>query len=112
VHSWTGPCQPLLAGENSPAVVPAVPGFNSATRFRTYSFDWQPNRVTFHATDDAGRRILLWDYRGPASRIPQKPALFMQNVWHTRHWSPLDGPAVNQPTADVAAYLDSSILPR
>src|SRR6185312_2812554 len=86
--SWTGPCGTLLAGENSPGTVPVIANFNSATAFRTYSFDWQANRVTFSVTDDAGRSVLLWDYRGPASRIPQKPASFMQNVWHTRNWDP------------------------
>jgi hypothetical protein len=110
--SWTGPCAALLPGENTPATVTAVPAFNSANRFRSYTFDWQPNRVTFQTVDDLGRKIVLWDYRGPASRIPQKPGTFMQNVWHTRNWDPFNGPAHNQPTADTAAYLDSSVLPR
>jgi hypothetical protein len=109
--SWTSACPRPLPGENSPTTVTAIPGYNSATRFRTYTFDWQADRVAFHATDDAGRRILLWDYRGPRARIPQRPATFMQNVWHTRNWDPFSGPAHNQPTAPTSAYLDSTILP-
>jgi beta-glucanase (GH16 family) len=110
--SWSGPCAALLPGENTPATVLAVPDYNSATRFRSYTFDWQPNRVTFQTVDDRGRKIVLWDYRGPVARIPQKPMTFMQNVWHTRNWDPLNGPSHNQPTADIAAYLDSTVLPR
>lgn len=112
LEGWTSPCRPLLDGENSPASVTPVPNFNSATKFRTYSFDWQPDRVRFYATDDSGRPILLWDYRGPRARIPQKPSAFMQTVWHTRNWDPLNGPAHNQPTASTSAYLDTTMLPR
>lgn len=110
--SWTTPCEPRLVGENVPATVTPVAGFNSATQFHTYSFDWQPNRVTFYASDAAGRRILLWDYRGPKSRIPQKSSTFMQNVWHTPTWDPFNGPSHNQPTETTSAYLDSTTLPR
>jgi hypothetical protein len=110
--TWTSPCTALLPGENTPATVAAVPAFNSATTFRSYTFDWQPNRVTFQTIDDLGRKIVLWDYRGPTSRIPQKPATFMQNIWHTRNWDPPNGPSHNQPTADTSAYLDSTVLPQ
>ncbi len=110
--SWAKPCEPLLTGENSPAAVTPVAGFNSATQFHTYTFNWQPNRVTFYASDHAGNRILLWDYRGPKVRIPQKPATFMQNVWHTPTWDPFNGPSHQQPTTTTSAYLDSTIVPR
>jgi glycosyl hydrolase family 16 len=111
IDAWLAPCEPLLAGENQPAAVPAVPGFNAAKQFHTYSFNWQPDRVRFYATDQRGKKITLWDYRGPRSRIPQKPSMFLQNVWHTATWDPLNGPAHKQPTANVAAYLDSTTVP-
>ncbi|SEP83431.1 glycoside hydrolase family 16 protein [Streptomyces radiopugnans] len=107
-----GDCQPELPGENSPASVTPVPGFDSSTQFRTFMFDWQPDSVTFWGYDDSGRRNVLWDYRGPASRIPDKPSAFMQNVWHTNEWDPLDGPAREQPQTAVSAYVDSTTLPR
>jgi hypothetical protein len=110
--TWLGACEPLLAGENNPATIPAVPGFNSAKQFHSYSFDWEPDRVRFYVTDAAGEQILLWDYSGPVSRIPQKPSMFLQNVWHTRTWNPFNGPARNRPTASVSAYLDSTTVPR
>lgn len=110
--SYAQPCQPTLAAETGPATVTPVPGFNSAKQFYTYMFDWQPDHVTFYAVDGLGRRNVLWDYRGPASRIPRKPAMFMQNVWHTATWNPLNGPAHNVTTADTSAYLDTTYLPK
>jgi beta-glucanase (GH16 family) len=109
--AYAKPCQPALAGENSPARVTAVPGFDSAKQFYTYMFDWQPARVTFYSVDNLGRRNVLWDYRGPATRIPHKPSMFMQNVWHTANWNPLNGPSHNQTTASTSAYIDATYLP-
>jgi hypothetical protein len=110
--SWLGSCEPLLSGENDPASVTAVPGFNSATQFHSYTFNWQPNRVRFYATGSSGVPILLWDYQGPSIRIPQKSSMFLQNVWHTATWDPLNGRARNRPTANTAAYLDSTTVPK
>jgi beta-glucanase (GH16 family) len=110
--TWLGACEPLLAGENQPTAVRAVPRFNSATQFHSYSFDWQPDRVRFYLTIAKGKKITLWDYRGPSSRIPQKPSLFLQNVWYTPVWDPFNGPSHRRPTAAAAAYLDSTTVPK
>jgi beta-glucanase (GH16 family) len=110
--TWTGSCEPLMVGEDSPATVTPVPGFNSATQFHSYWFRWQPNRIRFYATGSSDAPILLWDYQGLASRIPQKTAMFLQNVWHTDGWDPFNGRARNVPTRATSAYLDSSTVPR
>jgi beta-glucanase (GH16 family) len=110
--AYSKPCQPQLPGENSPASVAPIPGFNSAKQFYTYMFDWEPDHVTFYAVSNAGLKTILWDYHGPASRIPQKPSMFMQNVWYTPSWNPLNGPSHNQPTANTSAYIDTSYLPK
>lgn len=112
VEQLGGDCRPEQAGENSPASVTPVPGFDSSTQFRTFMFDWQPNRVTFWSYDNSGNKITLWDYSGPTARIPHKPSAFMQNVWHTGDWDPLDGPAHDQPQVAVPAFVDSTTLPR
>jgi beta-glucanase (GH16 family) len=105
------PCAPLLPGENSPTSVAPIAGFNSAKQFLTYKFDWQPDHVTFYTLDNAGHKNVLWDYRGPKSRIPQKSAAFMQNVWYTPTWNPLNGPSHNQPRATTTAYIDTTFTP-
>ncbi|RLV71752.1 glycoside hydrolase family 16 protein [Streptomyces rapamycinicus] len=107
-----GQCTDPKEGENSPESVTPIEGFNSATQFHTYMFDWQPGSVTFWTYNDDGTKNILWDYRGPANRIPHKPSAFMQNVWHTNSWDPLDGPAHEQPQSATTAYIDSTTLPR
>jgi Glycosyl hydrolases family 16 len=111
-ESWGGPCAAPMPGEDRPASVTAVPGFDAAARFRSYRFDWTPDRVTFYVSADDGRRILLWDYRGPVDRIPRKPGRFLQNVWHTPSWDPFGVAAHDRPDAAVSAYVDSSTVPR
>jgi hypothetical protein len=111
VHKLGDPCQPAQPGENNPAGVTPIPNYNSGTQYRTYMFDWQPNRVTFWGFDDSGRKNVLWDYTGPASRIPTKAGMFMQNVWHTNNWDPLDGPGRTQPTTPINAYVDTTFVP-
>ncbi|GAA2258088.1 hypothetical protein GCM10010368_25980 [Streptomyces roseiscleroticus] len=107
-----GECEPLLPNENTPASVTPVPNFNSSKQFHTFMFDWQPNSVTFWTEGANGEKNVLWDYRGPSDRIPKKPSLFLQNVWHTDAWDPLDGPAHAQPQSNVSAFVDSTTLPR
>ncbi|MBO3681396.1 glycoside hydrolase family 16 protein [Streptomyces sp. NEAU-YJ-81] len=107
-----GDCADPVEGENNPASVTPIEGFNAATQFHTYLFDWQPGSVTFWTYNDDGSKNVLWDYRGPANRIPHRPSAFMQNVWHTNSWDPLDGPAHDQPQAATTAYIDSTTLPR
>ncbi len=111
IVSYGSGCQPLLAGENSPASVPATADFRSDRQYRSYWFDWQPDHVTFRASGAAGGSVVLWDYRGPRARIPSKPSAFMQNVTYTKAWDPLTGPSHNQPTADTSAYVDADFLP-
>lgn len=111
VEQLGGDCEPLQEGENSPASVTPVPDFDSSKQFHTYMFDWQPDSVTFWTYDANGNKNVLWDYRGPADRIPKKPSGFLQNVWHTDSWDPLDGPAHDQPQSSVSAFVDSTTLP-
>ena len=58
-------------------------------------------RLDAYVTAD-GQPVILWDYRGPAQRIPAAPSLFMANLWHTATWAPeccpgaLDAPAATR----------------
>jgi beta-glucanase (GH16 family) len=111
VHQLGSDCQPEQPGENSPAGVTPIPDYDSGKQFHTYTFDWQADHVTFSILGADGRQNVLWDYRGPADRIPDKAGLFMQNVWHTNNWDPLDGPGRNPPTTPIDVYLDSTVVP-
>jgi len=103
-----GQCQTLAGPEAEPTVIPALPGYNSATEFYEYGFDWTPTRVTWWIKNpDTGRKLVLWDYRGPAARIPSVPAYYMTNVWYTSGWYPPGMPdAIERPKGPLSAFVD------
>jgi hypothetical protein len=62
-------------------------------------------QLVYHPT--TGAKIILWDYRGPTSRVTQRPAYFMFNQWHTNNWPPPGMPgAVQQPNTPRHARID------
>ncbi len=103
-----GQCQSLIGPEAEPIVIAALPDYNSATRFYEYGFDWTPSRVTWWMTHpDTGQRLVLWDYRGPAARIPSVPAYYMTNVWYTPGWYPDGMPeAIERPVSPLSVFVD------
>ncbi len=103
-----GQCQPLSGPEAEPDSVAALAGYNSATAFYEYGFDWTPSGVTWWMTHpDDGRRLVLWDYHGPAGRIPSVPAYYMTNVWHTPGWYPVGMPdAIKRPASPLSIFID------
>jgi beta-glucanase (GH16 family) len=109
--TYFGECVAVSASENQPTSVPAIPNYNSATEYFEYGFNWSANAVTFYVVNRNGQRVTLWDYRGPAARIPTKPGAFMQNVWHTNNWDPYGFPAHNPPTQNTDAVVDWTQLP-
>jgi hypothetical protein len=108
---YFGDCVGVSAAENQPTSVPAIPNYDSSTEFFEYGFTWSRNAVTFDLVNRDGSRVVLWDYRGPADRIPTRNALYLTNVWHTNNWDPIGFPARDQPTSTVAALLDWTQLP-
>lgn len=79
---------PLTGMQNQPETIAAIPDFNSSSGFYTYGFDWYPDRIQWwmlHPT--SGEKIVLWDYQGTTSGIPQHRSLYRMNFWHTKDWS-------------------------
>jgi len=107
---FSGDCRPLSGAEATPASVAAVPGFDSSAAFHDYRIDWSPDRVVFTVTVD-GRDVVLWDYRGPADRIPQGASSYLVNLWHTDDWSPTGLTARGAPTTPLTALVDSTTVP-
>lgn len=103
-----GQCQPLSGAEAEPTAIAGMPGYNSAAGLYDYGFDWAPTGVTWWMTDPGtGRRLVLWDYRGPAARIPSVPAYFMTNVWYTSGWYPDGMPeAIERPVNPMSIFVD------
>lgn len=113
ITSYLTDCEPPQPGENLPAKTTPIPGFDASKQYRTYKFDWRSDRVTFYTYDNQNRKVVLWDYRGSADRIPQSPSLYMQNVWHSSRWDPFGGASAhNRPSVENTAYVDSTFLPQ
>jgi Glycosyl hydrolases family 16 len=104
-----GDCEEELTGdEASPGALPALPDYNSSHAFAEYGFEWRSDAVTFWMRQDgAAPKTVLWDYRGPAARIPARSSAILTNVWHTSDWSPPGlGAAIESPSQDVSAWVD------
>jgi hypothetical protein len=106
-----GACTQNLTGsatEGQPATITPIAGYNSATAYYTYGFTWLSNRLTWYVINPAnGAKIILWDYRGPTSRITQRPAYYMFNQWHTNNWPPPGMPgAIQSPNSPRSVRID------
>lgn len=78
---------PLSGYENIPEKIAAIENFDASARFHTYGFDWHPDRIRWWIIHpETADTVVLWDYQGPRERIPQTPARFMMNIWHTDNW--------------------------
>ncbi len=106
-----GDCVQLGGAENQPASVPAIHGYNSSTQYYEYGFDWTAGGVNFYLVNAQGARVTLWDYKGPASRVPNKPSTYLQNAWHTNNWDPYGFQARERPNRDLHANVDWTQLP-
>jgi hypothetical protein len=106
-ESFSGPEVKLTGNENLPSTVQAIPGYNSATTYYEYGFSWTASRVTWWIVLPGGTKSILWDYQGPAARIPGRSSTFMINAWHSDNWPPETRPtAVRPPTAPVSMFVD------
>jgi hypothetical protein len=77
----------LSGAEAQPATIPAIEDYDASKGFYTYGFTWSSDRIVWWILHpESGDRVILWDYRGPRHRIPQKPATIMCNLWHTSDW--------------------------
>jgi hypothetical protein len=105
-----GTCTQDLTGsatEGSPSTLTPLPGFNSGKAYYTYGFTWLTNRVTWYIINPANnQKIILWDYAGPTTRITQRAAYYMFNLWHTNNWSPPGMGATAAPNPALNMYID------
>ncbi|HVK55055.1 MAG TPA: glycoside hydrolase family 16 protein [Burkholderiales bacterium] len=78
-------------------------GFPQAGAYYTVGFDWYSNRIRWYIVIN-GKEVTLWDLTD-TSVIPQNPATFMLNIWHSpTHWYTYD---VGQyPDANSTMYVD------
>lgn len=99
----------MLAGQqNEPSTIPALPGYDASSGFYTYGFDWYPDRIRWWMNHpETGEKIILWDYRGSLTGIPQNASLYRMNFWHTNEWSVETNPlSVEKPAHPYELEVD------
>jgi hypothetical protein len=106
-----GLCTEDLTGsatEGQPSAITPIAGYNSSSAYYTYGFTWAADRMTWYVYNPSNnQKIILWDYNGPSSRIPQRPSYYMFNVWHTSNWPPTNLPnAVEKPNSARSMLID------
>lgn len=84
----TGISTPLSGIQNHPDTLQALEGYDASSKFYTYGFDWYPNRIRWWMIHpNTGKKIVLWDYQGYQTGIPQNHTHYRMNFWHTNNWS-------------------------
>lgn len=77
----------LTGRQNQPEQIPAIEGYDASQQFYTYGFDWNKDRITWWIIHPHSRqKIILWDYQGAVTGIPQHQSRFRMNFWHTNDW--------------------------
>lgn len=87
-EGYAGAETALTGAQNEPAMLPLIPGYDASLQFYTYGFDWQHDRLTWWMLNPAtGKKLVLWDYHGSQTGIPQHPSFYRMNFWHTNNWA-------------------------
>lgn len=87
-ENYNGASTPLTGMQSQPASIAAMEGYNAAAKFYTYGFDWYPDRLRWWILHPVtNEKIILWDYQGSQTGIPQNHSHYRMNFWHTNNWS-------------------------
>lgn len=77
----------LSGAQNQPETISAIEGYDASSQFYTYGFDWFPNRIRWWMVHPVtADTVVLWDYQGSQTGIPQGQTRYMINFWHTNNW--------------------------
>jgi hypothetical protein len=72
---------------SQPDSIPPIKGYNAASQFNIYGFDWYPDRIRWWMIQPVtADTVVLWDYRGSQEGIPQNRTHYRMNFWHTNNW--------------------------
>ena len=107
-ENYNGASTPLTGMQSQPASIVALEGYNAASKFYTYGFDWYPDRLRWWILHPVSHeKIVLWDYQGSQTGIPQNHSHYRMNFWHTNNWSVQTNPnSVEKPTQPYELEVD------
>jgi hypothetical protein len=83
-----GEIRNLLTGiQNQPETIPAIKDYDASSQFYTYGFNWYPDRIRWWMIrPETADTLVLWEYQGSLTGIPQNHSQYRLNFWHTNNW--------------------------
>ena len=98
----------LTGEQNLPDTIPAIQGYDASKAFYTYGFDWYPDRIRWWLIHPVSAdTVVLWDYQGTKTGIPQNPTRYRMNFWHTEDWPVETNPeAIERPMQPYELEID------
>jgi beta-glucanase (GH16 family) len=116
-------CLPLSSVEAQPVDtpqqdnIPAILDYAPHEKFYTYGFTWAENCVRWWIAPDGRPEITLWNYcedrtnpeftADRIDRIPDLPAKYLTNIWHTTTFLPLGrNQARQKPRIPISQFID------
>ena len=98
----------LYGIQSKPDSIPRIEGFNAASQFNTYGFDWYPDRIRWWMINPTTTdTLVLWDYTGSLEGIPQHRTRYRVNFWHTNDWPVQTNPgSIEKPAYPYETEID------
>ena len=85
---------PLPVAQRQPETISAIADYDASSQFYTYGFDWHPDRLRWWMIHPVSAdTVVLWDYQGSQTGIPQNRSHYRMNFWHTDEWAVETNPA-------------------
>ncbi|MEJ7769577.1 MAG: glycoside hydrolase family 16 protein [Chitinophagaceae bacterium] len=99
---------PLKGFQNQPETIPAIEDYDASSKFYTYGFDWYPDRLRWWMIHpNTGEKVVLWNYSGSLTGIPQNASHYRMNFWYTNEWSVETNPnSVERPVHPYELEVD------
>ena len=86
--NYDGKPTALEGMQNIPETIPAIEKYDASSRFYTYGFDWESDRMRWWMIHpETTDTLTLWDYQGSRLGIPQHASKYRMNFWHTQDWA-------------------------
>lgn len=100
--------KPLTGLQSQPETLPAIEGYDASSQFYTYGFDWHPDHLRWWMLHPVSAdTIVLWDYQGSQTGIPQNPSRYRMNFWHTNEWAVESNPnSIEKPLHPYELEID------
>ncbi len=98
----------LTGIQSQPENIQAIEGYNAASQFYTYGFDWHPDRIRWWMIHPAtADTVVLWNYSGSKIGIPQNHTHYRLNFWHTNNWPVETNPnSIEKPLHNYELEID------